>query len=266
MTIKKNSSNSDVDVLIPIYYSNKDYLVESIKSLLNQSLKPNIICILNGMDEFSNNFYMEILSELKVHRIVNSPKKGISNALNYGINFCNSKYIARQDDDDISHHDRIKKQKDYLESKNVDIIGSNVVLIDEFGREIGQRKYPETNKECCITLAYKTCFCHPSIMVKKEFFKKNKYPNISGEDYALWLKTYRNNIFNNYQENLYNYRIHPKQISKTNINYLYFQESKKVIQKLEKRSSKVKATLYLILVMVFCFFKRRKIDFKTRLS
>ena len=93
------------------------------------------------MDEFSNNFYKEILSDLKVHRIVNSPKKGISNALNYGINFCNSKYIARQDDDDISHPDRIKKQKDYLESKNVDIIGSNVILIDEFG-ENREKKIP----------------------------------------------------------------------------------------------------------------------------
>ena len=41
---------------------------------------------------------------------------------------------------------------------------------------------------------------------KKEFLKRNKYPNISGEDYALWLQTYRNNIFNNYQEDLYNYR------------------------------------------------------------
>ena len=34
----------EVDVLLPIHYSNEEYLIESINSLLNQTLKPNIIC------------------------------------------------------------------------------------------------------------------------------------------------------------------------------------------------------------------------------
>ena len=50
----------EVDVLLPIHYSNEEYLIESINSLLNQTLKPNIICLLNGMDRNSNIYYENI--------------------------------------------------------------------------------------------------------------------------------------------------------------------------------------------------------------
>tara|TARA_B100000401_G_scaffold434258_1_gene374081 strand:+ start:293 stop:1090 length:798 start_codon:yes stop_codon:yes gene_type:complete len=256
----------EVDVLLPIHYSNEEYLIESINSLLNQTLKPNIICLLNGMDRNSNIYYENILTNLSVNKIIICPVKGIPNALNYGINYCEGKYIARQDDDDFSNPERLLKQKIFLENNNVDIVGTNINLIDKYGNIIGFREYPTSNKKCKETLAYKSCFCHPSIMVKKSFFLKNKYPLISGEDYALWLKSYRNSTYSNYPEFLYNYRIHPGQVSKTNINYLFLKESKKIINKTSDKKEKIRLIIYLILTILKCLIKRRKINFNTELS
>ena len=258
--------SKDVDVLIPIHYSKEEYLKESINSLINQTLKPNIICILNGMDETSNIYYKKILTDLSVNKIIICSTKGIPNALNYGLKYCKGKYIARQDDDDFSNPERILKQKIFLEKYNVDIVGSNINLIDELGNKIGYREYPISNKKCKETLAYKSCFCHPSIMVRKSFFLRNKYPLISGEDYALWLKSYKNSTFSNYPEFLYNYRIHSGQVSKTNINYLFLKESKKIIKKTNNKKEKIRLIINLICTILKCLIKGRKINFNTELS
>ena len=53
-----------IDVLIPIYNSNEEYLCQSIDSIHNQTIKNNIICILNGMDSNRNEFYRNLLSKL----------------------------------------------------------------------------------------------------------------------------------------------------------------------------------------------------------
>ena len=258
--------SKDVDVLIPIHYSKEEYLKESINSLLNQTLKPNIICVLNGMDEGSNIHYTKILTEMSVNKIIICSIKGIPSALNYGIKYCKGKYIARQDDEDFSNPERILNQKTFLEKNDVDIVGSNINLIDELGNQIGYREYPISNRKCKETLAYKSCFCHPSIMARKSFFLRNKYPLISGEDYALWLTSYRNSTFSNYPEFLYNYRIHSGQVSKTKINYLFLKESKKIINKTYNKKQKIRLVINLIFTILKCLIKRRKINFNTELS
>ena len=100
------------------------------------------------MDETSNIYYKKILTDLSVNKIIICSIKGIPNALNYGLKYCKGKYIARQDDDDFSNPERILKQKIFLEKNDVDIVGSNINLIDELGNKIGYREYPISNKKC----------------------------------------------------------------------------------------------------------------------
>ena len=63
-------SQNDVDVLLPIYYSQERFLIKSINSLISQTLRPKIICILNGMDFKYNKYYKELLNDLKVDKIL----------------------------------------------------------------------------------------------------------------------------------------------------------------------------------------------------
>ena len=262
----KTIYNDEIDVLLPVYKSNKIFLKESIKSLLNQNIKVRIFCILNGMNKIENNQYINFLKEFNCHILI-SPNRGIAASLNYAIPYTRSNYIARQDDDDISHPDRFLIQKNYLDNHNCDVVGTNIKILDNNGNIIGKKEYPNTDLACKRQLIYKTCFCHPSTMMRREFLLKNQYPDLSSEDYALWIKALKNSIYNNLKKELYFYRRSDGQYSNQKfVTYLYFQSSINLINRISKNfGEKIINLLLLLIYFIFFVMKRRRIDFKTRL-
>ena len=72
--------NEEIDVLMPIYNSDKQFLIHSLESLFIQNIKIRLICILNGMSEEKNLEYISFLNQFKCD-ILLSPKKGIANSL-----------------------------------------------------------------------------------------------------------------------------------------------------------------------------------------
>ena len=257
--------NEEIDVLMPIYNSDKQFLIHSLESLFIQNIKIRLICILNGMSEEKNLEYISFLNQFKCD-ILLSPKKGIANSLNFAASFIKAPYIARQDDDDISHNDRFRIQKTYLEKNNCDVVGTNIILIDRLNKVIGKRKFPLNDKKCKKQLIYKTCFCHPTIMMKREFLLRNKYPNLTSEDYALWIKAHQNNIYHNINKDLYFYRRHPNQYSsQKKVTYLYLRTSLKMVLKSKNFKAIFFDSINLITYIIFYTIKRRKIDLNTLL-
>lgn len=263
----KNSiyAGEKIDVLIPIYKSRKEFLISSLNSVLNQKIRSRIICILNGMTHQENLYYVKLLEEFRCDILI-SPKKGIANALNYSINFTRAPFIARQDDDDISHQDRFLIQKKFLAQDSCDVVGTNIFLIDEQEKLIGKRQYPESDYECKKQLIFKTCFCHPTVMMKRNFLLNNYYPDLSSEDYALWISASKNNIYKNLSTELYFYRRHSKQYSKKkNISYLYLRTSLILLSNNKSKKDLIASSFKLITQIILCILKGREIDFKVRL-
>ncbi len=262
----KDLENQFIDVLLPICNSNEDYLIKSLESVLNQNIKTRLICILNGMTNIENEHYINLLNKYKCMILI-CPKKGVANALNFAIPFTKSTYIARQDDDDISHPKRLLMQKNYLDQNHCDVLGTNIFLIDKFDKVTGKRKYPKNDLQCKKQLIYKTCFCHPSVMMKREFLLKNNYPNLSSEDYALWIKGCKDNVYQNLNHELYYYRKHGKQCTvKNEITYLYIKPSIKLIKNYS--NNLFGRTLNITKLLFYIFFyilKSRKIDMKTNI-
>ena len=65
---------------------------------------------------------------------------GRTNALNYGLKKCKTKYTAILDADDISSTHRLKKQISFLEkNKQFQMVGSWAYLIDSYGKKIGSK-------------------------------------------------------------------------------------------------------------------------------
>ena len=58
-------------------------------------------------------------------------KLGLTNALNLAIEKSTGDYIARMDSDDIWMNNKIKKQLEYINEKKLDVIGSDIQLINE---------------------------------------------------------------------------------------------------------------------------------------
>lgn len=202
-----------ISVIMGIYNSrSKKVLKESIDSILNQTYKnfEFIIC-----DDGSSNECITWAKEIckndnRVKFIKNEENKGLAFTLNHCLKVAEGDYIARMDDDDISHLDRFEKQIKFLEeNKEYGLVGSVMNLFDEQG-VWGKRKYKEYVKK--EDFLYRVAVPHPTIMARKDAYNiVNGYRDLKKtyrvEDYDCFMRMFARGIkMYNFQEALLDYR------------------------------------------------------------
>ena len=89
--------NTDISIYVPVYNGEKT-IEKCLNSILNQTLRPNNILVVN---DFSNDRTSEILKKYGEKIVVhdNSKNYGLSFSRNFAINRLNSRYIASIDAD-----------------------------------------------------------------------------------------------------------------------------------------------------------------------
>ena len=217
-----------ISVLIPVYNTNALYLKQCLESCLVQTIDDYEIIII---DNESNNLEtLNMLEEAKKHEKIKvfvcprqDGKKNLSVALNYGLEKCSFNLIARMDSDDIMCHDRLEKQKKYLESNpDVDIVGGQIKI---FPQGTTTRHTEIITKDTALRSFW--FLNHPTVMFKKDkIVSIGSYqdePVLFAEDYELWIRSLRNNLkIRNIKDVVVLYRMHDKNLSKqteTNPNY-----------------------------------------------
>ena len=202
-----------VSVLIPTCNEYR-YLKKSIESILGQTYHNLEVIVIDSSDDVNKTKSLIHLEDKRVHYFYRK-KNGLADALNYGIENANGKYIARMDADDISKANRIEKQVDFFE-KNADIsiLGSSFEVIDE--KDIIKNKIylPASNDEIFAKLLFENPLCHPSIMFRKRVFSDgNRYRKVFSEDYDLWTRLILKYKFANLSDILLKYRVHGTNLS-----------------------------------------------------
>ena len=181
-------------LMVVCKFDNVKYLMESIRSILNQSLIPNeLVLVINGdfpknvIDKLHTNFSKKII----IKTLYLDKNYGLAFALNKGINICEYELIARMDPDDISLTKRIEEQVKFM-TKNNEIAASSA-WIEEFTEDLKISKGIRVTPEGVITKENKYAKIRsplnhiPSILRKSIICKVGGYPNYSkGQDYALW--------------------------------------------------------------------------------
>ena len=205
--------NSQITVLLPIHNEKKEFLKDSIESLINQSYD-NWKCLIIYEGEKKENivFMNEILKKDKRFKlIIPNQKLGLAGSLNLGLSLSDTEYIARFDSDDIMLKDRLKIQLQFLEkNKSISVVGSNLFVINEKNEKIKLRKYPKQGRKLFFYFSYRCGLAHPSTMFRlKSVQKVGMYnPELTGaEDLDLWLRILKNGFsIYNIQEPLLLYR------------------------------------------------------------
>ena len=180
----------DISILMAIHNPNKEYLIQSLDSIEQQSFKNFELVII---DDCTININLKkILSNYNFRYTIykNETNLGLTKSLNKGIFFCNGKYIARFDDDDILKNTRLEEQFLFLE-KNLDYaaVFSNIEIIDN--NKIVCKEIKDDNNVLRKKLLYKgNCLCHSSLMIRKDIIMKLKYDEkmIYAQDYDLILR------------------------------------------------------------------------------
>ncbi|MDT3697255.1 MAG: glycosyltransferase family 2 protein [Ignavibacterium sp.] len=218
-------TNPEISVIMPVYNAEK-YIGEAIQSILNQTFKNfELIIIIDGSTDKSENI-VKNFSDKRI-RYFSFTNKGVSASRNFGISVASGKFIALMDADDISDSERLERQYNFLiENDHIQIVGTNCMLIDQSGRVIAKKKFPEDHEHIEFLAPLFNSICFPSIMVLKENLLKiggYKEDLIAAGDLELLLRLLLGGFkVKNIQENLYTYRKVSDSISHK---YLHIQKS-----------------------------------------
>lgn len=159
-------------VLMSLYDKEKvEYLIEAIKSLENQTLKPSeIVIVLDGpvRDELVN-----VIDKSKLKTITKFipivKNVGLGTALKLGLEYCNYELVARFDTDDICVKDRFQKQVNFfVEHPETDLLSSYIAEFeDDIENNLSVRKVPTNQDEILKFSRKRSAFNHPAVMFKK---------------------------------------------------------------------------------------------------
>lgn len=183
-----------ISVIMGVYNGSKK-IQASVESILKQTFNDFEIII---CDDGSTDDSIEIIQKLAIKdtriRLISNPyNMGLAKTLNNCLNDARGEYIARMDDDDISHQDRFEKQVKFLDShQEYAVIGTSRNMYDDYGIwgtniNEGERTY--------LDIYLGRTFVHPSVMLRK-----NAILSVGGyttgtetertEDFDLWCKLY----------------------------------------------------------------------------
>lgn len=201
----------------------QQWLSEAIESILSQDDQDFEFLI--AANACTDELWSE-LQEFGVRdsrvRLFRSNVGQLSFNLNMLADQAHGNYLVRMDADDISEPDRLKILRRFLEQNEVAILGSAVTLIDERGDKFGEMKFPRTKREIIRLLPLRTVFCHPSVVINRQFLLsvRGYLGGFNSEDYDLWLRAVRSGAnMGNHPEALLRYRVHSGQSTATRLGY-----------------------------------------------
>mgnify|MGYP001616656378 CR=1 FL=1 len=201
--------NPLISILMPVYNAG-DFLMEAIKSIKKQTYENwELIAIDDGSTDSSFVILKKFAKKDKRIRIFKLGHKGLSYALNVGLEKVRGQFIARMDADDISHPKRLEKQLNFLiQNKEIMLIGTQVTMMDEKGKKIGDKRFPQNHEKIYQMMMTMMSVQHATILARTNFFKKVAYQNHStAEDVSLLFKMIQTGKFANTKEFLYKYRV-----------------------------------------------------------
>ncbi|MCW3076085.1 MAG: glycosyltransferase [Bacteroidetes bacterium] len=205
----KSNNSPFISVLLPVYNAGK-FLHESIESILNQTFSDFELIIIN---DGSKDNSKEIIKSFNDSRIIfiDQENIGLAASLNKGLGLAKGRFIARQDNDDISLPQRFEKQLIYFEQNpEVDLLGTAAEITDEQGRPTRRfHRHSSDPLTLKFALLFNNPFVHSSVMFRKTVIEKTgPYSTDTAvfEDYDLWSRIARVANVSNLDEYLVKYR------------------------------------------------------------
>lgn len=184
-----------VAVLIPVF-NDDGRLDATLRSLCGQGVPMHAIVVDDGSVP-----PLKIepdLLDFPVTLLRQEQNGGIERALNVGLAHILDgafEWVARLDNGDLCHPDRLRTQRQYLESHpEVGLVGSHVEWVTRSGQTAFRLALPEAHAEIVRGLHHTVCLIHPTVMFRVDVIRdvgvySCDYP--AAEDYELFWRIAR---------------------------------------------------------------------------
>ena len=199
-----------VSVVLPVYNGAKD-VKQSIDSMLAQTFTDFEIIVINDGSKDETAQVLNRISEPRI-RILHQDNLGLANTLNRGISLSRGRYIARQDQDDLSSPTRLEKQLAFMEANpECALLGTRAEIWSGNTPSGRYHDHPTDDPSIRFELLFNNPFVHSSVILRKDAVlsaggyttDKTRQPP---EDYELWSRLSRRHMVANLPERLHIYR------------------------------------------------------------
>ncbi len=206
--------NPLVSIIMPVYNGEK-YLREAIDSILNQTYRNFEFIIVNDGSIDKSEEIIQSYTDSRIRYFKNEKNIGLDATLNNAFTIAKGEYVARMDCDDLSHHMRLEKQVEFMESHlDYDLVGSQYINIDSSRKPCEIVAQAQDSDEIKYAIQSVNCFCHGSVMFRTSFLRKYSifynHEYSPYEDYELWTRIAQMTKVKNLPEVLYAYMINPQ--------------------------------------------------------
>lgn len=141
--------NNIISVIVPVY-NVEAWVFEAIGSVVRQSNIDDYVVELIIVDDCSKDKTVgeikkaisENKSNVEIRLLENIENLKICKTLNKAYKISNGSYILRLDGDDIALPNRFSTQLNYLQQHNLDLVGCQMIAIDEDGNELSKGNMP----------------------------------------------------------------------------------------------------------------------------
>lgn len=209
-----------VSVVLPVHNGQK-YLHAAIGSVLAQTFKNFELIVINDGSTDSTAEIIKSFDDPRIVYICNEQNLGLIASLNLGIARAKGELIARMDSDDVAISSRLEIQVEYLDQfSDCDVVGSAVVLINEFNVKSQIYHFPKTDALIKWALSFYCPLAHPTVMMRSSIFldgAKYSHNREHAEDYDLWIRLSESHKFGNISDPLLLLRKHSDSLTQQKI-------------------------------------------------
>jgi len=211
----------EVSVLLPVY-NGATTLKHAISSVLSQDFLDYELLIIDDGSQDGSVSIAQSFGDHRIQIISNKTNLGLQKTLNRGLSFCQGKYIARIDADDIwSDTEKLKEQVRFLEDNKEYVLVGTAVLIQNNHKKKNPVFPPQEDHAIRDTMLCTNNFFHSSVLFKKEvaiacggYSEDVDVRHI--EDYSLWLEMGLKGKMKNIPKQMLLYSHNPRSISNMN--------------------------------------------------
>jgi len=230
------SATPRVTVLMPVYNAER-YLRPAIDSILAQTFGDFEFLIVNDGSSDGSWEIMASYADPRIKLVGNPHNMGLAKTLNRGLRLAAGDLIARQDADDVSCPDRLRRQVEFLDGHpETALVGSQARIINDDGRPNGLRF-----DRCCEyksirwDLMFDNSFTHTSVMFRREIVagELGGYDESFSycQDYDLWSRIASRHCVMNLPSTLVDYRMHPFSRMSDQLRCVMAEENRRVIRR-----------------------------------